>query len=134
MPSTLLPNPMKPPVTRLTFRARAQPKEHSAAPEPTRPSLRLTRLMALALSFEEMLRRGEVADYAALAARFAVDRGAISKLMQLTLLAPDLQARLLGLENASLPLSLRQMLPVCRLPDWQQQRRAFAQSFPSIDG
>jgi len=97
----------------------------------TRSSIRLNRQMALAIRFEHLLQAGQVKDYAALATRFDVDRGCISRLMQLTLLAPDLQARVLVLTPSDPALSLRQLLPVCRTANWRIQRRMFAKLLPS---
>jgi len=83
--------------------------------------------MALALLFEDQLSREIVSDYTALADRHGVDRGCISRIMQLSLLAPDLQAVLLASPELPIALNLKQMLPVCRTFSWEAQRISFQQ-------
>jgi len=84
---------------------------------------RLTMLMALAIRFETMLKTGEAASCSELAELAGVDRGQISKVMKLRLLAPEIQSTLLA---GSKGLELKQVLPLARLADWKQQRAAFA--------
>jgi len=78
--------------------------------------------MALAIRFEDLLKSGEVEDYSELAARYGVDRGRISRIMHLRLLAPDLQEQLLFLDDSQSDLSLKHMIPVCKIADWNRQR------------
>ncbi|MBC2593531.1 hypothetical protein H5P28_04575 [Ruficoccus amylovorans] len=91
-----------------------------------RSPVRLSRLMALAIRFEDMLREEDVVGYSELSARYGVDRGRISRIMNLRLLATDLQEKLLSLEDGETELSLKRLLPVCKLPMWSEQRVAFA--------
>jgi hypothetical protein len=56
---------------------------------------RVTRLMALAIKFGGMVDRGEVRDYADLARLGYVTRARLTQIMNLLLLAPDLQEQLL---------------------------------------
>jgi hypothetical protein len=53
---------------------------------------RITRLMALAIKFQDMVDRGEVRDYADLARLGYVTRARITQIMNLLNLAPDIQA------------------------------------------
>ncbi len=53
--------------------------------------------MALAIRFERLIQAGEVADYAELARLGHVTRARITQIMNLRLLAPDIQERLLFL-------------------------------------
>lgn len=71
--------------------------------------------MALAIRFEDLLKPGEVADYSELVARYSVDRGRISRIMHLRLLAPDLQEKLLNLSESEEHLKL--LMPICKQPD-----------------
>ncbi len=82
--------------------------------------------MALAIRFEELLSSHEVADYSELANRYGVDRGRISRVMHLRLLAPDLQEHLLSIRSET-SLSLKALLPVCKTCVWEDQRREFNQ-------
>src|SRR5438045_91245 len=58
---------------------------------------RIARLMALAIRFEDLVRRGEVQDYADLARLGHVTRARITQIMNLLMLAPDLQEQILFL-------------------------------------
>src|ERR1700729_4259591 len=58
---------------------------------------RVARLMALAIRFEELVRSGQVANYAALAAAGHVSRARMTQIANLTCLAPDLQEQILFL-------------------------------------
>lgn len=93
-------------------------------PDPPRIP-RVTRLMALAIKFQEMVDRGEVRDYADLARLGYVSRARLTQIMNLLLLAPDIQEELL----TSTTLAARPTLPelglrqVVMLVAWGQQRR-----------
>ncbi len=67
--------------------AAGRPKK-TAAPAPPRIP-RITRLMALAIKFQEMIDRGEVKDYADLARLGHVTRARITQIMNLLKLAPE---------------------------------------------
>jgi len=73
--------------------AAGRPKK-TAAPAPPRIP-RITRLMALAIKFQEMIDRGEVKDYADLARLGFVTRARVTQIMNLCLLAPDIQEEIL---------------------------------------
>ncbi len=80
--------------------AAGRPKK-TAAPAPPRIP-RITRLMALAIKFQEMIERGEVKEYADLARLGFVTRARMTQIMNLLNLAPQIQEELLFAE-ASLP-------------------------------
>jgi hypothetical protein len=87
---------------------------------------RISRLMALATHMQELVDRGEVADYAELARLAHVSRTRISQIMNLTLLAPDIQETILFLprtDGRRAPIGERQLRPVYAVPDWRKQRR-----------
>jgi hypothetical protein len=84
------------------------------------------RFMALAIRFDDLLASGAVADYAELARLAHVTRARITQIMNLRMLAPDLQEALLFLprtERGRDPLHLRQLQPIALTPDWRKQRR-----------
>ena len=86
---------------------------------------RVTRLMALAIRFETLLHTGEVKDYADLARRGHVTRARITQIMNLLLLAPEIQEALLFLprvETGSDPILLRDLQPIALTADWRKQR------------
>jgi hypothetical protein len=82
--------------------------------------------MALAIRLDQLVRTGVVADYATLARLGHVSRARVSQIMNLLLLAPDIQEQLLFLpptQRGHDPLHLRQLQPLAALLDWRQQRR-----------
>lgn len=62
----------------------------------TKRSPRVTRLMALAIKFQDMVDRGEARDYADLTRLGYVTRARLTQIMNLLLLALDIQAEILG--------------------------------------
>ena len=87
---------------------------------------RVTRLLALALRFEQLLSAGTIADYAALARLGHVSRARISQIMNLLGLAPSIQEEILfwpPVARGRDPILLRQLQPLARTLDWSQQRR-----------
>jgi len=91
---------------------------------------RITRLMALAVRFQELLRTGTVQDYAELARLGIVSPPRMTQVMNLLNLAPDIQEEILFLpegEEGREPVSER---AIRRLPDmlsWQEQRQMWDQ-------
>lgn len=86
---------------------------------------RIARLMALAIHFDDLLRRGVVANYADLARLGQVTRARVSQIMALTNLAPDIQEAILHMprvEQGRATLVLRDLLPVAQIADWNGQR------------
>lgn len=57
---------------------------------------RIARLMALAIKFQDMVDRGEVRDYADIARLGYVTRARLTQIMNLLLLAPDIQEQILS--------------------------------------
>ena len=86
----------------ITLPPRRRPKVRTEgpSPEPLQPKTpnrlpRITRLMALAIKFQEMVDRGEVRDYADLARLGHVSRVRMSQIMNLFHLAPTIQENIL---------------------------------------
>jgi hypothetical protein len=113
------------------FERQARGRQRLAeGPEPQRPAAgrvaRLSRLMALALRFDGLVRSGAVKDYAELARLGHVTRARMSQIMSLLNVAPDLQEAILFLprtERGRDPLVLRDLLPIAALADWRKQRQ-----------
>jgi hypothetical protein len=100
-----------------------EPEE--AAPQPVRLA-RVARLMALALRFETLLRKGVGANYAELARLGHVSCARISQILNLLHLAPDLQEELLFLTRKGQsrdPIHLARLQPIAAQFDWAKQRR-----------
>jgi hypothetical protein len=86
---------------------------------------RIARLMALALRLEHLVQSGAVADYAALAALGHMSRARVTQILNLRLLAPDIQEALLfwpATPTGRDSIQLRQLQPLAALLDWRQQR------------
>ena len=97
---------------------------HSARAQPGNVP-RVARLMALAVHFDGLLRRGDVPDYATLARLGQVTRARISQIMDLVYLAPDIQEEILFLPRTVQghdPVAERDLRPIVSLLDWEQQR------------
>ena len=87
---------------------------------------RLARLLALAIKFETLIRDGIIRDYAALARLGHVSRAWISQIMNLLLLAPDIQEEILFLpltEHGRDPMPMHHVQPIALIPSWKMQRR-----------
>ena len=99
----------------------------AAAPAPPRIP-RITRLMALAIKFQEMIDRGEVRDYADLARLGFVTRARVTQIMNLLNLAPQIQEGLLlpnGRSSGCAQVSEHDLRTVTRAVVWQDQISAF---------
>lgn len=86
---------------------------------------RLARLMALAIHFDGLIRKGAVRDYADLARLGHVTRARATQIMNLLNLAPDIQEEILFLPRTPSgrdPISERQMRVITAEPDWRKQR------------
>lgn len=89
---------------------------------------RVTRLLALAHRFEKLIRDGKIRDYADLARLGHVTRARVSQIMDLLLLAPDIQEKILAMpavEAGNDPVCERQVRVIVAVADWEKQRRAW---------
>ncbi len=87
---------------------------------------RVSRLMALAIRFDQLIRDGIVADQAELARLGHVTRARLTQIMNLMNLAPDIQEAVLFLpasEREREPITERDLRPIAALEDWQKQRK-----------
>ena len=87
---------------------------------------RVTRLMALAIRFDHLIRDGEIADYAEIARLGHVTRARVTQIMNFLHLAPDIQDAVLHLprvEHGRDPVTERDLRPISAVVDWRKQRR-----------
>lgn len=87
---------------------------------------KVTKLMALAIRFEQLLADGAAADYAELARLGHVTRARITQIMNLRLLAPDIQEAILflpPLRSGRDTVILRDLQTIALTPSWREQRR-----------
>jgi len=97
---------------------------------------RVSRLMALAIHMQELVDSGEVTDYAELARLAHVSRARITQIMNLLLLAPDIQEEILFLprtDGGRAPIREHMVRPITAVIDWRKQRRMW-QEMPSAAG
>ena len=96
-------------------------------PVPKRQPARVARMLALAHDLQDKLDRGEHQDQAALAAQLGFTRGRLTQLLDLTLLAPDIQEEVLHIEaiDGREPLAERDLHKIARRPAWAEQRAAW---------
>jgi hypothetical protein len=97
----------------------------ASPPAPRGRVPRVSRLLALALRLDELVRTGVIADYATLAGLAHVSRARVTQITNLLVLAPDIQETLLFLprtERGRDPIHLRQLQPLAAVLDWGQQR------------
>ena len=115
-------------------RGRSQRALRPAALAAAQPALprgrvpRVSRLLALALRLDELVRAGVIADYATLAELAHVSRARVSQIMNLVVLAPAIQEALLFLprtERGRDPIHLRHLQPLTRRADWGEQRKCW---------
>lgn len=91
---------------------------------------RIARLMALAIRFDRLLREGTVRDLSELARLARITQPRATQIMNLTLLAPDIQEELLLLraaESGREPIHERRLRPIVALAAWNEQRRGWRQ-------
>ena len=103
------------------------------APQPKRPPIgrlpRITRYMALAIYYEDLIRQRHVHDYAEIATLGHVTRARVTQIMNLRLLAPEIQESLLTLPrvvDGRDELSLRFLQTFALQSDWTKQRQRWA--------
>ena|SRR5205823_2952954 len=86
---------------------------------------RISRLMALAIRFGELIRSGEVSTYAELAGLGRVTHARMTQIMSLLCLAPDIQEEILFQPRTVKgrdPVQLGHVLPITVIADWRKQR------------
>ena len=93
--------------------------------------IRAARLLALAHDIQDLIDRGEFADYAEVARHHQLTRARLTQIMNLLLLAPDIQKQILSMEAevGREPISDRDLRMVLRSMDWGEQRREWKKIF-----
>lgn len=89
---------------------------------------RVSRLMALAIKFEQLVRQGRASSYRALAEAGHISRPRLSQILSLTELAPEIQEQLLFLPKVVAgpdPITERALRHIARSIDWDWQRKQF---------
>lgn len=126
---------MSTPITlkaKLPLRRSGPRGRHELGPEPgTIPGLdrprvpRVSRLMALAIHLDGLIRSGAIKDQAEIARVGKVSRARVTQIMNLNNLAPSIQEKLLFLERSAdgrANLILADMQPIAAITSWAEQR------------
>ena len=94
----------------------------------TRPA-RVARLLAMAHDVEHRIQAGVFKDYADVARHHGVTRARVTQVMNLLLLAPDIQEELLGMmaTPGREPVTERQLRAVTNTVVWSEQRVAWSE-------
>jgi hypothetical protein len=90
---------------------------------------RISRLMALAIQFDRLIRQGKATDQSELARLCHVTQPRMSQIMALNQLAPDIQEQLLFLPRCVAgrdAIHEKMLRRVSGLLDWSKQRESFA--------
>ena len=120
------------------FRDRGAAVTFTSAPPPeplpvVRRPARVARMLALAHRIQRAIDAGTFADRADVATRLGLTRARITQVLDLVLLAPDIQALVLDLEavDGVEPLSEHAIRPLVRIPAWGEQRVLWAAVCPA---
>ena len=116
--------------TRKTLKVGDAPPDPQTLVEPGRVP-RVSRLMALAIRLDRLLREGVARDYADLARLGGVTRARLAQIMNLLLLAPDIQEDILFLPRTIRgrdPITERDLRPIAAVVDWAKQRRMWRET------
>jgi hypothetical protein len=101
-----------------------------ATPRPSRGHLpQVTRILALAIHFDEMIQRTEARDFADVGRLSCLCRERVSQVMRLLYLAPDIQMELLYLPpvpSRRYPISETAIRKIANLLSWADQRREWS--------
>jgi hypothetical protein len=95
-------------------------------PEPSRRPARIAVTLALAHMIQRAIDRGEIRDQAEAARRLGVTRARMTQILDLTLLAPDLQERVLLMRGGTAHPNGKGLREAVLAGTWTEQRQMFA--------
>jgi hypothetical protein len=90
---------------------------------------RVSRLMALAIRFDGLIRHGQIRGFADLARLGYVSRARITQIMNLLNLSPDIQENILFLPKTTKdrdPIREKNLRAIVAEPHWSRQRKMWA--------
>ena len=111
-------------------RGRKGRKEMSKGEKPIQPVInpgnipRVSRLMALAIRLQKLIRSGEISNYSDIARLGQVSRARVTQIMNLLLLAPDIQEEILFLPRTLKGHDLireRDLRTIVTITQWDEQ-------------
>lgn len=116
---------------------RVLPEGHPIVSAPLPRVPRIARLMALAVHCDQLLRDSKIENQSALAQLLHVTQPRLTQIMNLTLLAPEIQEALLFLlpaESGREPIHEKMMRPIVAILDWKTQRAMWDQLTVEVAG
>ncbi len=95
----------------------------TAIPEPKPHILRITKLLALAHRFDDLIKSGTIKDYADIARLGGVSRARVTQIMSLLLLSPSIQEAIIFLppHNHEI-ITERKIRHIIKESEWEKQR------------
>ena len=99
-------------------------KQPTPSREPTRRPAKVAQMLALAHHLQNAIDEDDSLDQSTVAKRLGVTKARITQLLDLTLLAPDLQEQVLAMEavDGVEPLSERSLRGIVLVASWAEQR------------
>jgi predicted XRE-type DNA-binding protein len=97
-------------------------------PQPEGRLPRITKMMALAIRLDHLIKSGQVTDQAEIARVGHVSRARLTQIMDLNLLAPDIQEELLflvGSRSSIESTSEQEARNITKFLDWKTQRQTW---------
>jgi len=128
-------------VTRqIHFKRKAQQKRAVRGPAPLVVTTqgrvpRVSKLMALAIRFEQLIQNGEVANRSELARLGHVTQPRVTQIMNLLNLAPDIQEEVLYLPPVRMgrdPFGEKHLRPITRITKWPKQQQMWSALMASV--
>lgn len=114
----------------IQFQLRPRSRNEAVAPGTERGKLpRIAEVLALAIGFDDMIRRGLAKDHSDLARLGCISKERVSQIMRLVWLAPDIQQEILTLPRTSLGRFHVGEVVLCQVASrmlWGEQRAAWA--------
>jgi hypothetical protein len=107
-----------------------RPARHTVKKDKNTHIQRISRLMALAIELDRVVKRDSHLDYAQLARKAKLSRARMTQIMNLNLLAPSIQERLLFLPETDRgrdDITVRDLQKVALEPDWTKQQALFSE-------
>ncbi len=118
----------------IQFQLRPHSKKEAAAPGTERGKLpRVAEVLALAIGFDDMIRRGLAKDHSDLARLGCISKERISQVMRLLWLAPDIQQEILNQPRTPFgrfPVGEVAVRRIASIMLWREQRDAWARLLP----
>jgi alkylated DNA nucleotide flippase Atl1 len=113
---------------------KARGDNHSGETHNTGRVPRIARLMALAIHLQKLIDNGAVRDYAEIARLTGLTRARVTQIMNLTLLAPEIQEEILFLprvRNGHDPIAERNIRQISGKVEWNHQMELWRECFPT---